>query len=100
MPCDFVPLRSHCYARSRFVLFDVHSLALAKERTKKASQGVFPLDSPQVRLADKARLKGFGKCDASILAASSHRQDGFGARVRCLTLGELAAHISKLGELG
>ena len=53
-----------------------------------------------VRLADKARLKGVGKCYASILAASSHRQDGLGAMVLCLSSGEFAANIAKLGKCG
>ena len=42
---NFSYLRSHCalWARARGWFFDVHSLALAKERTKKTSKGLCPL---------------------------------------------------------
>ena len=65
MPYNFVPLRSHSHfvARSRFAV-DVHSLALAKERTKKASGGY----APQPRAAAGGARKPL-RCSASLRKA-------------------------------
>ena len=96
MLCDFSPLRSHCFARSRLA-FDVHSLALAKERTKKTSKGARPLDSRAFASLTMRRSKGLL---SKISRLVRHRlQDGW-VRGAMPYFGKYAADIAKNWECG
>ena len=69
MPDSFSSLRTYCALRARcaVLIFGVHFLPRGKKRTKKTRGGYAPqpraaVGGATVRLADKARLKGLGKC--------------------------------------
>jgi hypothetical protein len=81
----------------------VHFLPRGKKRTKKTRGGYAPhpraaVGGATVRLADKARLKGLGKCKCSVLFGTASKTGWAG--VLCPTSGEHAADISKNGEFG